>query len=379
MRFAPTEDQLEFAAAVRALLQDTCDADALRRAWGGEVGAHTAVTDGAGHGDGRVRPAWDALTEMGVLGLTVPEAHGGLGMGDDDLVGIIIECGHAGLPDPVADTAGVAASVLSAVAAGGSAGGEAAADWLERIAAGASVVVGFGPDPLVAGARTADGILVFSGDPVSGAGPASPAVHLFGAAGAEGPGAPGLGVTGVESVDGARALARVSWSPEPAAVLAEGEAAARLEATAFDRAAVLHAALLVGLSTRMLEMTVEYVAERRQFGVPVGSFQAVKHHLADAALGVEFAEPLVRHAAHLLDPARGAAPDEVAVAASMAKSRASRAAVAASEAALQCHGAIGYTVEADLHLFMKRAWALARSHGDADWHLGRVRRHLLAH
>ena len=330
---------------------------------------------------------------MGVLGLTVPEAHGGLGMSDDDLVGIIIECGHAGLPDPVADTAGVAPTVLSAVAAGDSAGGEAAAAWLERIAGGASVVVGFGPDPLVAGAPTADGILVFSGDPVSGAQQASPAVHLLDtagsdaagsdaagsdAAGSDGRGAQGLAVTGLESVDGARALARVSWSPEPAAVLAEGAAAARLEATAFDRTAVLHAALLLGLSTRMLEMTVEYVGERRQFGVPVGSFQAVKHRLADAALGVEFAEPLVRHAAHLLDPARGAAPDEVAVAASMAKSRASRAALAASEAALQCHGAIGYTVEADLHLFMKRAWALARSHGDAEWHLGRVRRHLLA-
>ena len=375
MRFAPTEDQLEFAAAVRALLQDTCDIDALRRAWGGEVGAHTAVTDGAGHGDGRVRPAWEALTEMGVLGLTVPEAHGGLGMGDDDLVGILVECGRAGLPDPVADTAGVAAAVLSAVAGGGAAGGEAAAAWLERIAGGASVVVGFGPSPLVAGAGTADAVLVFSGDPVSGAQAGAPAAYLLDPAG---PGAPGPGITAVESVDGARALARVSWSPEPAAVLAEGAAAAQLEATAFDRAAVLQAALLVGLSTRMLEMTVEYVGERRQFGVPVGSFQAVKHQLADAALGVEFAEPLVRYAAHLLDPARGAAPADVAVAASMAKSRASRAAVAASEAALQCHGAIGYTVEADLHLFMKRAWALARSHGDADWHLGRVRRHLLA-
>ncbi|MCZ7630711.1 MAG: acyl-CoA dehydrogenase family protein [Microthrixaceae bacterium] len=125
------------------------------------------------------------------------------------------------------------------------------------------------------------------------------------------------------------------------------------------------------------------MSERRQFGVPVGSFQALKHKLADATAAVEFADPLVRHAAHLVAGgtnamARSWGEDvDRQVAASMAKVRASTAAQLVSETALHCHGAIGYTVEADLQLFMKRAWALSRSHGDADWHRRRVRRHLL--
>ena len=138
------------------------------------------------------------------------------------------------------------------------------------------------------------------------------------------------------------------------------------------------AAVLMGLVAPMLETTVEYVTERRQFGVPVGSFQAVKHHLANAGAAVEFAEPLVRHAAHLLSGGTNAMATswsdriDQQVAVSMAKARASTAGQLVSETSLQCHGAIGYTVEADLQLFMKRAWALSRSHGDAYWHRGRA-------
>jgi alkylation response protein AidB-like acyl-CoA dehydrogenase len=118
----------------------------------------------------------------------------------------------------------------------------------------------------------------------------------------------------------------------------------------------------------MLSMTVDYVVERKQFGVPVGSFQAIKHHLADALLGLEFARPAVYRAAQSLstgDPDRSRD-------ASMAKAMASDAAEAVARAALQCHGAIGYTVEHDLHLFMKRTWALSRTWGDARHHRARV-------
>lgn len=187
----------------------------------------------------------------------------------------------------------------------------------------------------------------------------------------------------LESVDGSRALCRVSHDPAEGAVVFSGAAAEAVTARAFDRAALGDAAMLVGLSRTMLAITVEYVSERRQFGVPVGSFQALKHKLADATAAVEFADPLVRHAAHLVAGgtnamARSWGEDvDRQVAASMAKVRASTAAQLVSETALHCHGAIGYTVEADLQLFMKRAWALSRSHGDADWHRRRVRRHLL--
>jgi alkylation response protein AidB-like acyl-CoA dehydrogenase len=120
-------------------------------------------------------------------------------------------------------------------------------------------------------------------------------------------------------------------------------------------------------------MTVGYAKERHQFGVPIGSFQAVKHHLADVALALEFARPLVYRAAWSI--ARG--DDARSVYVGMAKARASEAALVAGRVALQVHGAIGYTTEYDLHLFMKRAWALAASWGDATWHGDRVGRAIL--
>ncbi|MFM7062170.1 MAG: acyl-CoA dehydrogenase family protein, partial [Actinomycetes bacterium] len=123
----------------------------------------------------------------------------------------------------------------------------------------------------------------------------------------------------------------------------------------------------------MLDITVLYATERQQFGVPIGSFQAVKHHLADASLAVEFAQPLVLRAANSLalgDP-------DAAAHVSMAKAKASEAAKGAVATSLQVHGAIGYTVEYDLHLYMKRAWALAVEAGDAEFHRSRVRSFLL--
>ena len=104
----------------------------------------------------------------------------------------------------------------------------------------------------------------------------------------------------------------------------------------------------------------------------MGSFQAVKHHLADAALAIEFARPAVWRAAW--STAQGAPTRARDV--SMAKAMASDAAEVAGRKALQCHGAIGYTVEHDLHLYMKRAWALARAWGDSAHHTDRVAHHL---
>ena len=133
-----------------------------------------------------------------------------------------------------------------------------------------------------------------------------------------------------------------------------------------DRLALGAAAQLVGLGQRMLDMTVDYAKQREQFGVPIGSFQAVKHHLADALKDIAFARPAVRRAAATLDPRD----------VSMAKAMASDAASLSARHALQCHGAIGYTVEHDLHRFLQRTWTLARTLGDAAWHRERIARAL---
>jgi alkylation response protein AidB-like acyl-CoA dehydrogenase len=113
---------------------------------------------------------------------------------------------------------------------------------------------------------------------------------------------------------------------------------------------------------------VEYVKEREQFGVPIGSFQAVKHHLADAAAQLTFARPLVYQAAWSIAVGHDDRSRDV----STAKAVVSDAAELVGRKALQCHGAIGFTTEADLHLYLKRTWALARSWGDSAWHRDRV-------
>jgi alkylation response protein AidB-like acyl-CoA dehydrogenase len=129
-----------------------------------------------------------------------------------------------------------------------------------------------------------------------------------------------------------------------------------------DLLALGAAAQLIGLGQGMLDMTVAYVGEREQFGVPVGSFQAVKHHLADALKELAFARPAVRRAAW----------DPTPLHVSMAKAMASDAASFTGRQALQCHGAIGYTDEYRLHRYLRQTWTLSRAFGDAAWHRERI-------
>lgn len=313
MMFALSDEQLAFRDAARDLLAKECTPAVVRAAWDGELD----------------RDVWRSLDAMGVLGLLVPEADGGMGLDESYLVPILEECGRAALPHPVVETAMVAAPLLGADC------GIVATCWSDAWAPYAMV---------------ADQLLVRAGDqlwvvPAEAAGRAPRA-----------------------TVDGARAAAELWWNPAEdggGRLVTDDPSIVQL---AFDRGALGTAALLIGLGQAMLDMTVGYVTERRQFGVPIGSFQAVKHHLADAALALEFARPAVWRAAWSVahdEPTRGR---DV----SMAKAMASDAAELVGRQALQCHGAIGYTVEADLHLFLKRTWALARSWGDPAFHTDRV-------
>jgi hypothetical protein len=167
----------------------------------------------------------------------------------------------------------------------------------------------------------------------------------------------------LESVDPQRRLGRVRGS----ATALDAD-----PALAFDRIVLGQSAFLVGLSRTMLDLAVTHVVDRHQFGVPVGSFQAVKHHLANARIAIEFAAPAVARAGWSVAHAEPTRSRDV----SMAKALATDAATVTGRAALQCHGAIGYTVEHDLHLYLKRSWALARSWGDRTLHADRVGRAL---
>ncbi len=303
MRFAFTDDQKLFAEGLRDLLDKECTPAHVRAAW----------DDGAGHDFA----LWGHLTEMGVFGMLVPEAAGGLGGNEVDLVLLLEELGRAAVPGPVLETAAVVAPALGDAATVGT----AALDG----------------SPYVPHAHVASVVLVPGG-----------AVRTDAAT-----------VTAVDSIDGGRRLFTVDGAVEPFAYD---------EALAFDRGALAAAAYLVGLSERMIDVAAEYARQREQYGRPIGVNQAVKHLLADALLKVEFAKPAVYRAAWSVAEDEPTRSRDV----SMAKAFASDAAYQSSRSAMQVHGAIGYTWEADLQLWMKKAWALQRAWGDATFHRRRV-------
>ncbi|MGO9029206.1 MAG: acyl-CoA dehydrogenase family protein [Acidimicrobiales bacterium] len=343
MRFAFTEQQLEFQAAMRQMLDKECTTDDLRSA----LEDPTARTS-----------RWAALADMGIVGLTVPEQHGGLGLCILDLVPLLEEAGRAALPEPLLETTALAAPLLA------TSGNPRAAVWLEKIAAG-DVTVAVAPldhpgKGAVPGAVGAD-LFLLPTVPASG----RPELHAVPAT--------AVTVTPVASLDPSRRLGTVRWDPSPATRLATGEEAHVALADLADRAAVATAAELVGLAERMIGMAADYARDRIQFGKPIGSFQAVKHLLAGAQVKLEFARPVTYAAAWSLDveePARSRS-------ASLAKAYASDAATEAARVSLQVHGAIGYTWECDLHLFLKRAWALAEAWGSAADHRHRILTSLL--
>lgn len=348
MRFAPTDDQLALRDAVRDLLAKECPPEVVRAAWPDGTDAH-----GARKGEGsrataeRVGRVWSALAEMGVLGVAVPEDRGGLGMTERDWVLVAEETGYAALPHPFVETAAVAAPLL---AAAGDPDG-----LLDAVVDGSrpAAVLPLGTR-LVPWGDEVTVLLSLDHDPAAGGWTARRIASGV---------AQGDHRALADVVDGGRRTVRLeAWrAGEPVGTAADA-------ALAFDRGALGTAAQLVGLARRMVDLTVGYVGERRQFGVPIGSFQAVKHHLADAALRLEFAAPAVHAAAWALATGAPTASRDV----SMAKALASDAARLAGRKALQAHGAIGYTTEYDLHLYLKRAEVLARTWGDAAWHRRRV-------
>lgn len=269
---------------------------------------------------GRVPGLWEHLADMGIVGMLAPESAGGLGLDFVDLVLVLEESGRFAVPEPIVETAAWGVPFLDRTDLT-----VAAAEFWVPWADSADVIF------------TAEGRFERS------------EVDLIPR----------------PSVDGARRLFEVLGTPAAADVVAQ--------AAAYERGVCGIAAQQCGLADRMLDMTADYVRERRQFGVPVGSFQAVKHHLANARIALEFARPLVYRAAASI----AAGDADTGIHASMAKAKADAAAHLAAKVALQCHGAIGYTTEYDLHLYMKRSWALARSWGDTKFHHGRVSRAIL--
>ena len=331
MRFGFTEDQELFAQTVAELLGNECTHEHLASAWETE--------------SGWIPGLWEKLAEVGILGLSVPEAHGGLALSEIDLVLILEEVGRAACPDPIAETVAIGAPLLAEV------GGSHAEEWLPKIAAGeARIALGLEDSPYVAGAASADLLILQRGD----------ALHALRPGEAK--------IEAKPSVDGARRLYSVDWSPGRDTLLAEGEPGRRLATRAFDRGALAAAAQLNGLGRALIDTTVEYAKGRVQFGQPIGAFQAIKHHLADTLTKLEFARPATYWAANSLSTEATTTALDV----STAKALASDAAQLCFRTSLQCRGAIAYTYEYHAHMWMKRVLVLAASYGSAAWHRRRA-------
>lgn len=331
VQFDFSEDQRMFRDNLRTFLEKECTPELIRKLWDTDTGRSTEL--------------WAKLAELGILGMLVPEEHGGLGMNEVDLVLLLEETGRAALAEPIVETAAVAAPLLAEV------GGDWAAEWLPKIAGGEAIVtLGHGLSPVVADAHVA-GLLLIERDG---------ALHAVARDQAE--------LTPQACSDASRRLFTVGFAASEATEVARGDQAARLLRAATDRGALAVAAQMVGMSHRMVEIAVEYAKQREQFGKPIGSFQAIKHMLATVQVKTEFARPLVYRAAHSI--AHDTPNRSVDV--SQANAAASEAANLAAKTTLQVHGAIGYTWEVDLHLWMKRAWALESAWGSRRFHRRRI-------
>lgn len=332
MFFALTDDQQEFDAAVRSYLAERFDMAAVRK----------VVEDPAS--DGNPASLWQAAGEQGWLAVTVPDEHDGLGLGLVEAQVIARALGAGVAPGPWRGT------VLAAEAIRLAGSAEQQKTWLPRLAAGEAVGA-------FAARGSAPGLL--------------PAVEYGGIADVVvAPTAEGLTlVTGASATprgtyDGTVRLADLTADVGEALPAATPEVVAQLRA----RAAVLVAADLVGIAREAITRTVAYDRERKQFGVPVGSFQAIKHDLADLHVAVTMAEHAALYAAHAVDVGR----DDADLAVAVAKAKAGDTALAATAAMIQYHGGIGYTWEHEAHFFYKRAKRLAGLHGDADAHRARI-------
>ncbi len=328
MDFGFTDDQREIQRTARELLTDRARPERVREH------AESGRSDDA---------LWHELCELGWPGIAVSEEHGGQGLGRIELSILSEELGRSLAPVPFLPSV-LAATLIE------QAGSDAQRErWLPGLASGETLgalsLAVDGTAELVVGAADAQVIVLIHEDRNG---------RVLAAEEAD--------VTPVASIDSTRSSARVS-APEDAGEALPGEVSGGL-----DRALVAVSSELVGVSERALDMTVAYVKERKQYGVPVGAFQAVSHRCAQMLLETEKARSTTAFAAWAAD----SDPERLAEAAAMAKASASDAGREVTASAIQAHGGIGFTWEADVHWLYKRAQLDAALLGGAKHHRARL-------
>jgi alkylation response protein AidB-like acyl-CoA dehydrogenase len=375
MQFAFTAEQQLIRESARNFFDECATSERLRAAIESHAGYDTAL--------------WQRLAgELGWAGIAIPERYGGSGLGMVELAILQHEQGRHLVPSPFFSTVCLAAALIEQV------GSESQqAEWLGRIASGnARVAVALtgaaggvgvpgvtvelqhdgqgyrlvGESGFVIHGHACDALLVVALDPDS---------H-----GAEGislvvvdPSRAGITIERLVMLDLTRPMARIRFDAVPVAaheVLGEPRQAESGLERALDLARIALAAEAVGAAEAALEMTTRYAKDRVQFGRPIGSFQAVKHRLADTMVAVEAARSASWYAACVADEL----PQGLAEAASIAKASCCDAFFNCASNAIQLHGGIGFTWEHDAHLYFKRARACSTLLGSPAWHRERLAR-----
>jgi alkylation response protein AidB-like acyl-CoA dehydrogenase len=328
MDFGFTDDQREIQRTARELLSERAKPERVREH------AEAGRTDDA---------LWRELSELGWPGIAVSEEHGGQGLGRIELSILCEELGRSLAPVPFLSSVMAATMIEQAGSA------EQRERWLPGLAGGETIgalgVALDGTAELVIGGAEARVIVLVEED---GSG------RLLDAEQAD--------VAPFAAIDPTRSAARVS-DPRDAGESLQGDVSGGI-----DRALVAVSSELVGVCDRALEMTVAYVKERKQFGVPVGAYQAVSHRCAQMLLDTEKARSTAAFAAWSAD----ADPERLAEAAAMAKAAASDAGRDVTASAIQAHGGIGFTWEADVHWLFKRAQIDAALLGGAKHNRARL-------
>ena len=361
LRYSDAEEQLR--AAVRDLLSD-------RSPW-------TAVLARVESSEPTDTALWHTMAaELGCAGLLVPESHGGAGASYREAAVVAEETGRSVAPVPYLGSAVVATVALLGT-------GD---ELLSGLAAGrttAALAVEFARVPPGSGTAQPYGVRVGSPRPADEAGTTRLTGSVAGVADALAADvllvpadgvpfglyavdarAPGVSLAPVVSLDATRPLADLTLDGVPARPVLMGESASRAVAAALTAGAAMLASEQLGVAERCLEMTVAYVKERRQFARPVGSFQVLKHRLADVWVAITQARAAARYAAACLS--EGDPDTQVAVA--LAKAACGDTAVHAAQECVQLHGGIGFTWEHPPHLLLKRAKSGSLAFGSPDRH-----------
>jgi alkylation response protein AidB-like acyl-CoA dehydrogenase len=329
MDFGLTDDQRDIQRTARELLAERAKPERVRE--------HAE----AGRTDAEL---WRELSELGWPGIAISEEHGGQGLGAIELSILCEELGRVVAPVPFLASA-MAACVIEQAGTD-----EQRERWLPGLASGetigalASAVDGTAE--LVIGGAEA-GVIVLVEDDGAGRLLTPQDAH----------------VSAIAAIDPTRSAARVELDPAN-----PGGEALEHGCPGLGYALVAVSSELVGVSERALEMTVEYVKERKQFGVPVGAYQAVSHRCAQMLLDTERARAATAFAAWSAD----SDPQRLAEAAAMAKAAASDAGREVTAGAIQAHGGIGFTWEADVHWLYKRAQLDSALLGGASRHRARL-------